>query len=141
MAVGFDYPRPLEIHDPAIIILELGGNDGLRGYPIDNIRENIDAMTALALEADVEVLLIGMVLPPNYGKRYIDAFTEIFPTIAEKRDIPFLPFLLDGIATEESLVQRDGIHPKPEAQSLILDQVWEKLKPMLKRSGASDTQE
>lgn len=124
-------PKALEIHEPEIIILELGGNDGLRGYPIDRIRENIDAMTTMALEADARVLLIGMVLPPNYGKRYIDAFTGIFPTVADKHDIPFLPFLLDGIATSESLVQRDGIHPKPEAQPLIVDQVWKMLKPML----------
>jgi len=124
-------PKTLEIHQPDVLILELGGNDGLRGYPIDKIRENLAEMTAKAIESGAEVLLIGMVLPPNYGKRYIDAFTGIFPAIAEQYDVPFLPFLLDGIATPESLVQRDGIHPRPEAQPLILDQVWTELTQML----------
>lgn len=132
-------PKTLEIHQPDVVILELGGNDGLRGYPIDRIEENLDAMTRMALEAGAEVLLVGMVLPPNYGRRYIEAFTNVFPAVAETHDVELLPFILDGIATPESLVQRDGIHPKPEAQPLILDQVWGKLTAMLGAADASQT--
>ncbi len=124
-------PKALEFHRPRLVILELGGNDGLRGYPISKIEENLDSMTRMVLETGAEVLLVGMVLPPNYGRRYIEAFTNVFPTVAERHDIPLIPVLLDGIATEESLIQRDGIHPKPEAQPLIVQQVWPKLESML----------
>lgn len=124
-------PRALEVHQPSLVVLELGGNDGLRGYPIDKIRENLDAMTRMSLSAGADVLLIGMVLPPNYGRRYIEAFTNIFSTVAETHDIPLIPVLLDGIATEESLIQRDGIHPTPEAQPMIVEQVWPVLEGML----------
>jgi acyl-CoA thioesterase-1 len=125
-------PKTLEIHQPDIVVLELGGNDGLRGYPIDKIRDNLSTMSRLAVESGARVLLIGMVLPPNYGKRYTQAFESVFPEIAAEFDIPFLPFLLDGIATPESLLQRDGIHPKPEAQQMLLNEVWPKLAPLLK---------
>ncbi len=126
-------PKTLEIHQPDLVILELGGNDGLRGYPIDKIRTNLSRMSQMAVDSGSDVLLIGMVLPPNYGKRYIDAFTNIFPEVAANLDIPLLPFVLDGIATPESLVQRDGIHPRPEAQAMITRQVWDKIAPMLEQ--------
>ena len=131
-------PKTLEVHEPKVVILELGGNDGLRGYPIDKIRDNLDAMTAMALARGADVLLIGMVLPPNYGKRYIDAFTNVFPEVAQSNNVGILPFLLDGIATPESLVQRDGIHPKPEAQPLIVNQIWPRLLTLLEKVKLQD---
>ncbi len=123
--------KTLEAHAPDILILELGGNDGLRGYPIDKIEANLDAMTRQATEAGTNVLLVGMVLPPNYGRRYTSAFEGIFANIAERYQLPFVPFLLDGVATSSSLTQGDGIHPKPEAQQMILDDIWPTLKTLL----------
>ena len=124
-------PKTLGIHQPDIIIIELGGNDGLRGYPIEKIRENLDTMVRAALAAGSRVLLIGMVLPPNYGRRYTLAFEEIFTALADEYTLPFVPFLLDGVATQRSLIQRDGIHPTVEAQPGILDNIWPDLAPLL----------
>lgn len=124
-------PKTLEIHQPDIVVLELGGNDGLRGYPIDKIRENLESMTRMAIDAGAEVLLVGMVLPPNYGRRYTEAFEQVFVDVAGQFGIEFLPVLLEGIATSESMLQRDGIHPAPEAQTAIVDQVWPRLERML----------
>ncbi|MCB1691461.1 MAG: arylesterase [Pseudomonadales bacterium] len=124
-------PKTLEVHQPDLVVLELGGNDGLRGYPLDKIRDNLAAMTGMAKSAGANVLLVGMVLPPNYGKRYTQGFEALFNEIAAENQVAFLPFLLDGIATPQSLLQRDGIHPKPEAQALMVDQVWPKVVELL----------
>ena len=124
-------PKTLEIHQPDIVILELGGNDGLRGYPIDQIQENMQDMIDLSKQVDARVLLIGMVLPPNYGQRYTLAFETLFQNLAAENHVEFLPFLLEGVTTSESLIQRDGIHPKPEAQPMLLNDVWQHLEKML----------
>lgn len=124
-------PKTLEIHQPDILILELGGNDGLRGYPIDKIRANLEAMINLAEAQNTQVLLIGMVLPPNYGRRYTTAFENLFSEIARDHDIGFVPFLLDGVITDRELIQRDGIHPTVEAQPRLLADVWPLLTPLL----------
>ena len=126
-------PKTLRLHQPDIVVLELGGNDGLRGYPINTIEHNLEAMTNLALNSGAKVLLIGMVLPPNYGQRYTQAFHAIFPKVARKFNVPLLPQLLDGINTPRKLLQADGIHPKPAAQPMMLDEVWKKLTPLLKQ--------
>jgi len=127
-------PKTLEIHQPEILVLELGGNDGLRGYPIDKIRQNLSRMIESAQQADVTVLLVGMVLPPNYGRRYTQAFESLFESVAEEYAIAFVPFLLDGVATNRSLIQRDGIHPTPEAQPKLLADIWPVLEPLLRRA-------
>ena len=124
-------PKTLEVHQPDILVLELGGNDGLRGYPIDKIRGNLRTMIEGASEAGSSVLLVGMVLPPNYGRRYTQAFEAAFADIAAEFSIPFVPFLLDGISTRRDLIQRDGIHPTVEAQPKILEDVWTALLPLL----------
>jgi acyl-CoA thioesterase-1 len=124
-------PKTLKVHQPDIVILELGGNDGLRGYPISRIKDNVQQMTRLITDSGAEVLLIGMVLPPNYGKRYTTAFTALFDAVAEENNLPYLPYLLEGTATSQSLIQRDGIHPKPEAQPLLLNDIWRLLEPLL----------
>ena len=124
-------PKTLEIHQPDIVILELGGNDGLRGYPIDRIQQNLQDMIDLSTKVDARVLVIGMVLPPNYGRRYTVAFETLFRDLAAENEVEFLPFLLEGVTTSESLIQRDGIHPKPEAQPMLLNDVWAHLEKML----------
>jgi acyl-CoA thioesterase-1 len=128
-------PKTLLIHQPELIILELGGNDGLRGYPIDKIRNNLTVMTKAALDSGAKVLLVGMVLPPNYGHRYTQAFEQLFVDVAAKFDVPLLPYLLQGVTTNESLLQRDGIHPTPEAQILLLEDFWPQIEALLSSSG------
>jgi acyl-CoA thioesterase-1 len=125
-------PKTLDIHQPDIVIIELGGNDGLRGYPISKIQDNLLALTRTAKAAGAKVLLVGMVLPPNYGQRYTQAFEKLFTEIALNQQIPVLPFLLDGVSTSQELLQRDGIHPTEEAQPLLVDEIWPLLEPLLK---------
>lgn len=125
-------PKSLEIHQPDLIILELGGNDGLRGYPVGRIKKNLGEMIELGLDAGAQVLLIGMVLPPNYGQRYTKSFEAVFAELAEQYDIGFVPRLLEGVETRRRLIQRDGIHPTAEAQPLILEDVWPALKEQIK---------
>ncbi|MBQ60797.1 MAG: arylesterase [Gammaproteobacteria bacterium] len=129
-------PKTLQIHQPNLVVLELGGNDGLRGYPIDKIRQNLSVMVDSILTSGADVLLVGMVLPPNYGRRYTKAFEDLFAQVATQFDIPFLPFLLEGVATSESLLQRDGIHPTPEAQAMLLDDLWPLLEAELTPKGS-----
>lgn len=116
--------KALSVHNPDLVILELGGNDGLRGYPISRIKENLTKMIELCVDRDIDIILVGMVLPPNYGRRYTAAFEAVFKTIATETALTgFIPFPLDGVATRRDLIQADGIHPKAEAQPLIVDQI------------------
>jgi len=112
-------------------VLELGGNDGLRGYPIDKISSNLSTMASMARAAGSDVLLIGMVLPPNYGRRYTQSFERLFQEVADLHSLSFVPFLLAGTSTDRALIQRDGIHPTVEAQPKLLDDIWPMLAPML----------
>ena len=124
-------PAALEEFQPAIVILELGGNDGLRGLPLRMLKDNLTAMVEMCLEAEAEVLLAGIQIPPNYGPRYTQPFYALFGEIAEDKELAFVPFLIDGIPQQPDLMQEDGIHPKAEAQFMILDNVWPVLAPML----------
>lgn len=124
-------PAVLESHAPDLVILELGGNDGLRGLPLQALEENLQTMIDMIQQADAEVLLAGIQIPPNYGPRYTEPFAQIFPTLSERESLPLVPFLIDGIAQHPDLMQNDGIHPKAEAQFMIVDNVWPVLKPML----------
>ncbi len=124
-------PDVLDHHDPDYVILELGGNDGLRGLPVDRIRDNLERMISLIRDSGARVLLLGVRLPPNYGPRYTEPFFAQFREIAEARDVTLLPSLLEGIASRTSLMQDDGIHPTAEAQPLILDNVWPVLLKLL----------
>ncbi len=124
-------PKTLEIHQPALVILELGGNDGLRGYPVQKIRDNLAMMTSDLLASRAAVLLGGRLVAPNYGRRYTAAFENLYAEVAEEFNVPFLPFLLEGVTTPGSLLQRDGIHPTAEAQQLLLDDIWPAVKTWL----------
>ena len=117
-------PKLLENYQPKLLIIELGGNDGLRGYPIRQMQNNLQKMIAMAQEQNAEVVLLGMRIPPNYGKRYSDLFFNAFQQIAEKMKVTLVPFFLEGIATKPELMQSDGIHPTQEAQATMLDNVW-----------------
>lgn len=125
-------PRLLSEHNPDWVILELGGNDGLRGYPVSDLADNLASMIRLSREQGAEVVLLGMQIPPNYGPRYTDQFTAVYPQLAQEEDVPLVAFMLDGIATKDELMQRDGIHPNAEAQPKILDNVWPTLQEVLK---------
>ncbi|ROQ19899.1 acyl-CoA thioesterase-1 [Marinimicrobium koreense] len=124
-------PRLLSEHNPEWVILELGGNDGLRGYPISDLADNLAAMIQLSREQGAEVVLLGMQIPPNYGPRYTDQFTAVYPQLAQEEDVPLVAFMLEGIATKDELMQRDGIHPNAEAQPKILENVWPTLREVL----------
>ncbi len=133
-------PAMLEGHKPELMILELGGNDGLRGLPIDIMRENLAKMVDLAETSGARVLLIGTQIPPNYGPRYTVPFFETYAELAMEKNLPLVPFLIDGIPQQPELMQNDGIHPHAEAQSMILDNVWPILAPLLKKTEESRNQ-
>ena len=122
----------LATHKPAIVILELGGNDGLRGLPLITTRANLDGIIQACRKQNAKVLLLGMRLPPNYGTAYEEKFQEIYRELARRHKLAPAPFMLEGIAGRRELFQADGIHPIAEAQPLIMDNVWKYLVPMLK---------
>ncbi len=121
----------LQTHQPSIAIIELGGNDGLRGQPLNIVRDNLRDMIEQSQQANAQVVLVGMQIPPNYGARYTQAFSELFAELAEEHETALVPFLLDGVALDKSLMQNDSIHPTAEAQPRILDNVWPVLEPLL----------
>ena len=116
---------------PAVVILALGANDGLRGLPVPAMRENLQAMARLAKQAGARVLLVGMRLPPNYGPQYTRDFDAAYRHIAKAEKLALLPFLLEPIALERDAYQADGLHPTAAAHPKILDHVWAALKPLL----------
>ncbi|MDX1588797.1 MAG: arylesterase [Oleiphilaceae bacterium] len=123
--------RLLDHHQPELILIQLGGNDGLRGFPHQQTRDNLAGLIERSQEAGAEVLLLGIELPPNYGRRYTEAFARQYRELAREYEVPLLPFLLEGIYDREGMMQSDDIHPTAQAQPLILDNVWEELEPML----------
>ena len=124
-------PELLAQHQPTIVLLELGGNDALRGFPIKSFRNNLTEMTTLSQAEAARVVLVQMEIPPNYGKRYTSAFHDSYFLVAENTDSVLAPFLLDGIAGDAKLMQNDGIHPNEQAQVLLLDNILPTLLPML----------
>jgi acyl-CoA thioesterase-1 len=124
-------PELLARHHPAILIIELGANDGLRGLRLEVLRENLTRMIGLGREAGSRVLLIGIRLPPNYGAAYDRAFQAVFRDAAAAEGVPLVPFLLTGVAEDRGLMQADGVHPTAAAQPRILETVWPALEPLL----------
>jgi acyl-CoA thioesterase-1 len=125
-------PHALEVQQPRILVLELGANDGLRGLPLTDTRDNLDKMIALARARGVTVLLLGMRMPPNYGERYTSGFQSMYSALAQAHKLALVPFLLDQVALNPALMQPDGLHPTEAGQPLLLDNVWPKLEPLLR---------
>jgi acyl-CoA thioesterase I len=123
----------LEVHRPTIVILEIGANDGLRGLPIKQTKDNLDTMVSAAKATGAQVLIAGMQMPPNYGVRYTEEFAALFRDVARSQKQKLIPFFLEGVALDMKLVQPDGLHPTAAAQPLLLDNVWKELQPMLKK--------
>ncbi|AEB58698.1 arylesterase [Ectopseudomonas mendocina] len=118
-------------HKPELVIIELGGNDGLRGQPPAQLQQNLASMIDASQASGAKVLLLGMRLPPNYGARYTSAFAQVFADLAERKQVPLVPFFLEGVGGVPGMMQADGIHPTQDAQAVLLDNVWPTLEPML----------
>lgn len=124
-------PELLERHAPQLLLIELGGNDGLRGQPPARLQQNLAGMIARSREAGAQVVLLGMRLPPNYGQRYASAFEQVYLDLAQKKEVPLVPFFLEGVGGVAGLMQADGIHPAAEAQPILLENLWPTLRPLL----------
>lgn len=124
-------PALLAEHKPGLVILELGGNDGLRGMLPTQLQQNLAAMIDRSRESGAKVLLLGMKLPPNYGARYTEAFAKVYSDLAEQKKVALVPFFLEGVGGVPALMQADSIHPAVGAQGMLLDNVWPTLKPLL----------
>ena len=128
-------PALLKQHQPAVVVIELGGNDALRGLPLASTEQNLVAMTRASKAVGAKVLLVGMQVPPNYGRQYTEDFSRLFATAAKAEQVALVPFFLAGVADgpdPEALFQPDRIHPKAEAHPRMLDNVWPTLKPLLR---------
>ncbi len=126
-------PRALEQHRPQIVILELGGNDGLRALPVPQMHDNFAHMIDLATRAGAKVLLLGMRIPPNYGPQYTSQFEAVYGDLARTDKLPLVPFLMDHIALQPELMQNDDIHPNVKGQPILLTNIWPALQPMLRK--------
>jgi len=124
-------PALLKTHQPSVVIIELGGNDGLRGQSPAQLQQNLARMVKLAKDANAKVLLLGMRLPPNYGERYNRSFAGVYQDVAQQQEVPLLAFFLEGVGGVEGMMQADGIHPSALAQPRLLDNLWPLLRPML----------
>ncbi len=125
-------PHLLAARHPALMLLELGANDGLRGLPLQTVRDNLTRMIKLAKDSGTQVLLLGIRLPPNYGPRYGNGFADLYTDLAREFQVPLVPFLLEGVALDPALMQEDGLHPDEAGEPRVLDTVWPYLNPLLK---------
>jgi acyl-CoA thioesterase I len=125
--------RALEQHKPEVVILQLGANDGLRGLPVKDAEANLAAMIAAVQATKAKLLLIGIMIPPNYGQQYATSFAAMYPKLAEAHKVRLVPFLLDGVALDPLVMSSDGLHPNALGQPRVLDNVWAQLKPLLER--------
>jgi len=132
-------PGALERLSPSIVLIGLGGNDGLRGIPTAEIRRNLSKMIQLSESAGARVLLAGIHIPPNYGPRYTESFHAIYHELSQEYGTGLIPFILEGVALDVELMQDDGIHPNAAAQSVIVDNVWPALEPLLDLTMHNDT--
>ena len=124
-------PRLLETHAPAIVVIELGGNDGLRGQPVDNLRRNLESMLGLVESSGARAILAGIQIPPNYGPQYTAQFAAIYPQLAAEFGVALVEFFMDGVALNGQFMQADRIHPNAAGQSVLLDNIWPVLKELL----------
>lgn len=124
----------LHQHQPDMVLIQLGANDGLRGLPVADMHRNLSAMIELSQQFGAKVAIIGIMIPPNYGPRYTQEFRETYQVLAKKYKLPLVPFLLEGITEKPELMQDDGLHPTAVAQIIVLDNVWKVLAPYFKAS-------
>jgi len=124
--------QALTLDKPDIVIIELGANDGLRGLPPELIKSNLAEIAHRARQAGAKVLLLGMKIPPNYGKRYTDLFYNIYPQLATELGVPYVPFIMEDVALTKDMMQQDGLHPNANGQPVIADKVSRQLMPLLK---------
>ncbi len=125
----------IDTFSPALIILELGGNDGLRGFPPARMKSNLDKIIRTGKAAGADVVMLGIRIPPNYGQRYTEAFENVFRELAAEHGTPWIEFFLDGVALNPELMQADGIHPNAAAQPILLDNAWPVISEALGREG------
>jgi acyl-CoA thioesterase-1 len=128
--------QAIDTFAPALIILELGGNDGLRGIPPDTMRANLYKIIRTGTDSGAAVVLLGIRIPPNYGPRYITEFEDVFRQLAAELDVPWIEFFLDGVALNDELMQDDGIHPNAVAQPILLDNAWPIIESALSKQGS-----
>ena len=126
-------PALLTKNQPAVVVVELGANDGLRGLALTDTQKNLRDIINAAKKSHARVVLVGMQLPPNYGTDYTKRFAAIFPTLAKETKSSLVPFMLDGVVTQPQLFQADRIHPTAQAHPIILDNIWPQLKPLLSK--------
>lgn len=131
-------PAALQQFKPSIVILELGANDGLRGLPTDAMKNNLEKMIAACKQVNARVVLLGMLIPPNYGPKYTNDFKQVYLDLSQAYKTPFVPFFLDGVSGHSDLVIEDGLHPNVIAQPKILENVWPTLKPLFKTANFSN---
>ena len=125
-------PRLLAEHSPAVVVIEIGGNDGLRGQPVETLRANLARMIELSQQRGARVLLAGIRIPPNYGPAYTKALAEVYRDLAMQYGVALVDFLLDGVALHPELMQHDGIHPNAAGQKIVLENVWHVLPGVLR---------
>jgi len=126
-------PEDLKRHKPSIVVIELGANDALRGQPVVGIRANLESMIRLVREAKAQPVLVGIMIPPNYGIDYAAEFRDTYRRLADRHNLPLVPFLLDGLMQRADAFQADQLHPSASAQPVILDNVWPVVEPLLRR--------
>ncbi len=124
-------PSLLAAHEPSIVIVELGGNDGLRGQPVQSLRANLSRIIELARDSGAAPILTGIQIPPNYGLGYTGAFARIYPELAAEFDIPLVGFLMEDVALNDDLMQSDGMHPNARGHEVMLENVWTVLADIL----------
>lgn len=131
-------PELLDVVQPGWVLLELGANDGLRGLPLTVTRENLQKLINESQQSGARVVLLGIMLPPNYGPAYATPFATMFQQLAEKNGLPLVPFLLKDVATNPKLMQEDGLHPTAQGEPIVLDNVWSVVKPLWVPSSVVD---
>jgi acyl-CoA thioesterase I len=124
----------LKRHKPSIVVIQLGTNDALRGQPVAGMRSNLEQMIRLARQSHAEPVLVGLMIPPNYGIEYAAEFRDMYAALAARMKVALVPFLLEGIADKPELFQRDQLHPTAQAQARIADNVWPAIEPLLKKN-------
>lgn len=125
------FASTLKQTQPEIVILELGANDGLRGLPIQELRANLSAMIQQSKKSGAKVLLVGMKIPPNYGAKYTEAFSQSYQQLSKQHKIPLVAFMLENVAAQPDLIQQDGLHPNVVGQAIVLENIWPKLRQLI----------